>query len=453
MDPPALPERFGRYRVLKPLGQGGMGTVYLAEDTQLGRPVALKVPRFPRGDGGEGVQRFYREARVAATFHHPHLCPVYDVGQIDGIHYLTMPVLQGEPLSARIGRAGRLSQREAAWFACLIARAMEVAHRAGVIHRDLKPANVMVNERGEPVVMDFGLARRDAAPDAVTTGTGAIIGTPAYSPPEQLGSDPAAMGPACDVYSLGVLLYEMLTGRAPFEGSAFGVLRQVLTQEPEPPSRSVSGLDPRLEGVCLKAMAKDPKARFPSMAAVAAALDEILRGHDTPPPSGAGPTTVPAIVPDAQTVVRRRPHRRQVVWGALAGLGAVALGVGGGILFRVRTGNPPADAVQPGSRWLGTFQFLPPIQYGGDLAVTIQERTGDRFRGVYAAGGGTYEWDIEGTVRGNAIRWEFTRVIREQQPAGVVGNAIVEGRCEGDTMDLLFRDATSAAKLKLRLAN
>src|SRR5262249_38415716 len=147
------------------------------------------------------VERFYREARTAATFTHPHLCPVHDFGRIEGIHFLTMPLLNGEPLSARLGREGALPERSAAQLAAPVAPAPAVPHPAGVIHRDLKPATLMIAERGQPIVMDFGLARRELPGDPRASVFGLVVGTPAYSPPEQIGGEPGGMGPACDVYS------------------------------------------------------------------------------------------------------------------------------------------------------------------------------------------------------------------------------------------------------------
>jgi hypothetical protein len=269
---------FGRYRIVKELGKGGMGTVYLARDSQLDRLVALKVPHFGGGNEAGMLQRFYREARIAATFLHPNLCPIYDVGEIEGIHYLTMPYLQGEPLSAWLEREGRLPQRTAARLVYLVARAMGVAHRAGVIHRDLKPANIMLTEHRAPVVMDFGLARRSLALDPRMTPHGVVLGTGAYSSPEQIKGPSEGVGPATDIYSLGVLLYELLTGQLPFRGPIGEVMQQTLNCEPPPPSLLLSGLDPGLEAICLQAMAKEPRQRFASMDDFALALADYFRG-------------------------------------------------------------------------------------------------------------------------------------------------------------------------------
>src|SRR4051812_33605867 len=198
-----LPEQFGRYRILRKLGQGGMGAVYLAHDEQLDRPVALKVPRLGAGDS-EGTERFKREARTAATLSHPNLCPIYDVGEVEGRPYLTMAYVEGRSLAELVRGGQPLPERPVADLVRKLALALEEAHKKGVIHRDLKPANIMVGERHEPVVLDFGLARQAHKEDVRLTAPGMMLGTPAYMSPEQVRGDTAAMGPACDIYSLGV---------------------------------------------------------------------------------------------------------------------------------------------------------------------------------------------------------------------------------------------------------
>jgi WD40 repeat protein/serine/threonine protein kinase len=278
---PTLPEQFDRYRIQKKLGQGGMGTVYLAYDTRLDRKVALKVPRFAPGSNPENLERFYREARATAMITHPNLCPLYDVGEINGTPYLTMAYIEGWPLSKFIRSDKLLPQFGVATVVRIVAQAIAEAHQHGVIHRDLKPGNIMINKRGEPIVMDFGLARWVNADkeDVRLTRSGAILGAPVYMSPEQVYGDVNAMGPGCDVYSLGVILYELLTGRLPFEGPTSAVLAKTLIQPPKPPSAYRSDVDPRLEAICLKAMAKKISDRYQSMAELAAALTEYIRAE------------------------------------------------------------------------------------------------------------------------------------------------------------------------------
>jgi serine/threonine protein kinase len=269
-----LPYTLGRYRLERLLGQGGMGAVYQAFDTQLGRAVALKVP-FLTGQSADATrQRFLREAQAAAALSHPNICPVHDLGEIDGVPYITMAYVEGQSLARHLG-GKPIDVREAVILTRKVAFALHEAHTKGVIHRDLKPGNILLDGRGEPVVMDFGLARRA---DSVLqlTQQGEMMGTPAYMPPEQINGDVAAMGPACDVWSLGMMLYEMLTGRLPFAGDLFALLSQITSDEPPPPSRFRAGLDPRLDAVCLRAMAKSPADRWPSMRLFAEALNPFL---------------------------------------------------------------------------------------------------------------------------------------------------------------------------------
>jgi serine/threonine protein kinase len=268
---PVLPFTLGRYRLEQQIGQGGMGAVYRAQDKQLGRVVALKVP-FLSGPTADTIRaRFLAEAQSAAALAHPNICPVYDLGEIDGVPYITMAFVQGQPLSRLIDPAQPFEVRRAAALVRKIALALEEAHAKGVIHRDLKPGNVMLDERGEPVIMDFGLARRADVALALTQ-EGDLMGTPAYMPPEQIYGDVQAMGPACDIYSLGVMLYELVAGQPPFQGDVLALVSQISNDPPPPLSRFRPGLDPALDAICLRALAKQPAARFPSMRAFADAL-------------------------------------------------------------------------------------------------------------------------------------------------------------------------------------
>lgn len=269
---------FGRYQLIRLLGQGGMGAVHLAHDSLLQREVALKIPRFA-DDAPIHRERFLREARSAALLTHPNICPVYDVGEIDGQPYLTMAYVEGLSLAERL-REGPLDPHEAARLVAAVAQAMQHAHEHGILHRDLKPGNVLLNRAGEPVVMDFGLAFRfDADTSERLTEQGLVVGTPAYMPPEQVNGQ--ALGPAADIYGLGVVLYQLLTGKLPFEGPLGKLLAQIESAAPPPPSQHRPGLEPALEAICLRALAKRPADRFQDMAEFAQALDDYLRGKAT----------------------------------------------------------------------------------------------------------------------------------------------------------------------------
>jgi HEAT repeat protein len=321
-DGPLAPgERFGRYQVLRCLGQGGMGAVYLAHDSLLDRPVALKVPRAEAGDE-ELLTRFHREARAAAQLAHPNLCPVHDVGVVGGISYLTMAYVEGQSLAERLAGGPPPTSRESAGWIRTCALALAEAHRCGVIHRDLKPSNIMLDRRGQPVILDFGLARR-VETDARLTHTGMLVGTPAYMAPEQVRGEVA--GPACDVYALGVILYELLAGRPPFEGPVGDLLVRAATDSPPPPSAHRPGVDARLEAICLKAMARDVARRWAGMDELAEALTRYLESGSTAP---------------SPAFSALRKHRLWLVGGAAAAglLLTVALWSG---LGRGRGGVPP----------------------------------------------------------------------------------------------------------------
>jgi serine/threonine protein kinase len=274
-----LPTEFGRYRVEQKLGQGAMGAVYLARDTELGRKVALKIPMFSQTERPKLVERFYREARAAATLDHQHICTVYDVGEIDGIRFISMAYIEGKPMSAYIHPDKLQSPRQVAQVMRKLASALEEAHTAGIIHRDLKPTNIMFDKKREPIIMDFGLARQvdQDADQSRLTQEGTVIGTPAYMAPEQVKADLEQMGPVTDVYSLGIILYELLTGRLPFEGPIAAVLGQVLTIDAEPPSTINPEVDPGLEVICLRAIAKEISDRYQTMREFAEAFTEWLR--------------------------------------------------------------------------------------------------------------------------------------------------------------------------------
>jgi serine/threonine protein kinase len=264
-----LPETFGRYRIVRELGRGGMGAVYLAHDSQFDGSVALKIPQFSEGDEQDGLERFLREARALFGIRHPGICPIYDVGVIDGRHFISMGYIEGQTLQAF---KKPLKPATAAHLVEQLAAILAYAHGKGIVHRDLKPSNVMIGRDRTPVVMDFGLARRETVNESRLTQTGTILGTPAYMSPEQVLGKPNQIGPATDIYSLGVILYELLTGTLPFNGPPAAVFAQILTKRPQPPSARNPKVDADVEAICAQAMAKDVNKRYTSMAALGGAL-------------------------------------------------------------------------------------------------------------------------------------------------------------------------------------
>ncbi|MCA9104541.1 MAG: protein kinase [Planctomycetales bacterium] len=270
---------FAHYRIERQLGQGAMGTVYLATDQKLGRPVALKIPQFEDEDQGEVRSRFLREAKSAATIHHPNVCPVFEFGDVDGQCYLVMAFIEGAPLSSFLTRGKSIPERQAALLVRKLALALQEAHRRGVVHRDLKPSNIMIDQRREPIVMDFGLARRDQHDDTHLTRTGVFLGTPSYTSPEQIRNLPDSVGPRSDIYTLGVIFYELLTGHLPFEGGGvMSILSRIMTEEPKPAIEVKPDLNPACDLICRRAMAKIPDERYGSMAEFARDLTLWLKG-------------------------------------------------------------------------------------------------------------------------------------------------------------------------------
>jgi len=289
-----IPERFGRYRIVKELGHGAMASVYLAQDMELQRRVALKIPKFSPQEDPEVLERFYREARAAATLGHPNICPIFDVGEHDGRHFIAMGYVEGRPLEDYIKSGKRQPERQAASVIRKVALALDEAHRQGILHRDLKPANIMIDQRREPIVMDFGLAyRMDDQSESRLTRDGCIIGTPAYMSPEQIDNR-SQVGPASDVYSLGVVFYELLTGQRPFTGSVVSVFGQVLHVTPKAVAELRPEVSPPLADICERAMAKSAEDRYDSMKELAGALRAFLKGEPSADSSA-------ALVPIADT--------------------------------------------------------------------------------------------------------------------------------------------------------
>ncbi len=346
--PPSVEERpnVPGFEILEELGRGGMGVVYKARQMSLSRFVALKMILAGPYAGAEHLARFRAEAEAVASLQHPGIVQIHEIGSHAGRSYLALEYVPGGTLAGKC--AGRpLPPAEAARLVETLARSMHYAHQRGVVHRDLKPGNVLLTEDGQPKITDFGLAKRletepGATPAGPLTQSGAILGTPAYMAPEQAGGRRGAVGPAADVYALGAILYELLTGRPPFGGgSPVDVVLQVVSEEPVAPRRVEPTCPPDLEAVCLQCLRKEPARRYAGAAALADDLRRFLAGEHT---QARPPTRVERV--------RRWAWRRrwQLAAGAVAvclllalagslALNALALSSGG----RVNPSPPPTE--------------------------------------------------------------------------------------------------------------
>lgn len=274
---PGLPQSiryFGDYELESEIARGGMGVVYRARQSSLNRIVALKMILAGNFAGKAGVARFRREAEAAAKINHPNIVPIYEVGEHDGHHYFAMRLIEGSSLAGTL-RELSSNPRAAVQLMSKIARAIHHAHQHGILHRDLKPANILIDGDGEPFVTDFGLAK-SVEGDSALTLSGAVMGTPAYMAPEQ-ASGAKQLTTAADIYSLGAILYEILTGQPPFKGgTVIETIQQVMNDEPRPPRELVRRVDRDLETIALKCLEKDPARRYGSAEALAADLDRWL---------------------------------------------------------------------------------------------------------------------------------------------------------------------------------
>jgi serine/threonine-protein kinase len=336
----------GRYRLLRRIGSGGMADVWLAEDPHLQRRLALKVLHRRFAQDREFVERFRREAEAAAGLQHPNIVAIFDRGEAEGTYYIAMQLLEGSSLKQLIDRG--LAPAEAVGLVRQVLEAAGYAHKHGVVHRDLKPQNVIVDDEGKAVVTDFGIARAGASE---ITQAGSVMGTPHYLSPEQAqGQEVTAVS---DLYSIGVILYEALAGRPPFEAeSAVAVAMKQVSHTPQRPSSIAPEVSPALDAVAMRALEKGPGRRFQSADAFIAALDTALRD----PGSGAGGTAafapLPPPVVSPEEAEAEEAKRRRRLWAVLAG-SAVLVGLLIGFLLTRDhgaevpsvTGNPLGVAV------------------------------------------------------------------------------------------------------------
>jgi serine/threonine protein kinase len=494
------PDRIADYRLLREIGRGGMGVVYEAEQLSLGRHVALKVLSGGSRTNPSYLERFHREAKAAARLHNPNIVPVFGVGESDGVHYYAMQFIRGEGLdkilrdlrrlrggsgeppsgentvhadssasaahnlltvqfqrpaleqangvpgpAASPPSSGTLSGSESDAEYCRsvarvglqIAEALAYAHKQGILHRDIKPSNLLLDSQGTVWITDFGLAKSEDADEL--TRTGDIVGTIRYMAPERFEGKSL---PQSDIYALGMTLYELLTLRPAFDDSNRARLIQRILHEEPPAPRRVDRRIPRdLETVVLKAIAQDPQRRY----AAAEDLAEDVRRFLADKPVRARRSWLPERF---WRWCRRNPAIASLSSVIMLLLLLVASSVGN----RGPRRRQWVDAFQPGSCWSGQALWLPNLNNGPRITVAVHERNGEEFKGTYTAveGKKQFEWRIQGTVRQGSIQWRFTEVIREAQPTHVVEQARVEGKQDGETLELLYRDDDSAAQIHLQ---
>ncbi len=300
---------FGDYELLQEIAHGGMGIVWRARQSNLNRDVALKMIRAGALATSAEVARFLREAEAAANLQHPNIVAIHEVGEHEGRHYFSMDLVDGRDLGAIVAE-GSLAPQRAARYVKTIAETIQFAHQRGTLHRDLKPQNILIDADDRPRITDFGLAKIKS--DSQLTQSGIIMGSPSYMPPEQAGGRLGEIGPASDVYSLGAMLYELLTGRPPFRGeTTMATLRDVMETEPAALRKLKADIPLDLETICLKCLEKSPAARYPTAQALADELGRFLKGEP----------------------IQARPAgaiRKAVIWGrhrpgTLAGVAALAI--------------------------------------------------------------------------------------------------------------------------------
>lgn len=325
-DSREIPENLGRYPIVRVLGKGAMGVVYEGRDPNIGRRVAIKTARAEllgsREDQAELLERFLREARAAGILNHPNIITIYDVGEEDGTAFIAMEFVEGQSLEDHIASRRRFPLAESVELIAQIAEGLACAHDQGIVHRDIKPANIMLPRNGPPKVADFGIARTK---DSSLTQEGVLIGTPSYMSPEQFMGH--GVDGRSDLFSLGIILYELLTGERPFPGEAFGtIMHHVLKSAPVAPNELNFSVGAPLGKVALKALAKAPQDRYSSGRALAAALRESLK-----------PSPDPAVLLET-----------------------------GRVLESTLIGQPPGGALDPGAT-----VAAPPPAAGGGMEATV----------------------------------------------------------------------------------
>jgi serine/threonine-protein kinase len=432
--PAARPSQLGRYQLDRRLGSGAMGDVFVALDTELQRQVAIKVPKNTNSYNPGQQSRILCEARALASLNHPYVCPIYDFGSVGEIQYIVMPLLQGSTLAEYLRQHGPLSTEVSIGLMRKIAEAVKAVHGLQIAHRDLKPGNIMLDSRLEPMVLDFGLVQSDRD-DTRLTNPGMIVGSPAYLAPEKLAGERGDVYRA-DLYSLGVIFYEMLTGRRPFEGqTAMQLLTNAITKDVPPPQQWVADIPYEVEAVCLKALARSPENRFPSVAAFLQALEQLPAGKIADVPGA--PATESAA---------SGPHRRSRVdsrWWYGMIVGAVLI-VATALLVSRYNAQP---TTRVGDVWEGSFQFVNnSIQ--GTVELEILSVSGKTFTAKYRTELGEYVWSAHGETTDRGFEFRLIEALSPKAAdMGVAGQARVVGEVTGSHFRGTYTDSDSQASM------
>lgn len=454
----------GLFKIERLLGSGGMGHVYLARDLTLDRRVAIKLPRIDEKSSAADLERFQREARAVARVTHPNICGVHAAGILEGRPYLVLEYVPGETLTDALANAGALSQRQAVRLAIQVAHALEAAHASGILHRDIKPGNIMLRPDGEPVVMDFGLARLRENRDMRITQSDAFLGTPGYSSPEQLVGNHESLSAASDVYSLGVVLFQSVTGRMPFEGPIVSTINQALEADRPRISQFRPGVPRSLDKACQRAMAKTVDSRFSTMREFAEALEATV--PDLPleeepwKPEYLGQAGAATVrfdetrgngAPVGATTGPVGPRR---TFGVTAGRGLAAAVLGavllGGWWATSGGGGAGGELIQPGTVWVGTFKFVPPMVYMGEARLTIANRDGVNIDGLYETEG-KFWWHVAGTMRSDKVQLTLLDESTDGAPLAPKDRSTLEGEVRGDALELTFYDPRDQTAATMRL--
>lgn len=460
------------YEILRLVGSGGMGRVYLARQIELERLVAVKVVSEQLSTDASFVARLKQEARALAAVRHPNVVQIHDVADSKGRPAIVLEYLADGSL-AQLVRQQPISVETACRIMQQVARGVHAIHQRGIIHRDLKPGNILMD--GEvPKVADFGLAMFALSNERLTT-TRDVFGTPEYMAPEQIREGARECSAQSDVYTLGAILFELLTGQPPFVGrNAFQTMELVANQTPPLPSQICPEVPRVLDEVCRRALARTPADRYESAEQFA---DALARATEVPGFENAAsfePSCVPAAASGRSFL--RRPRVR--VMGTLLVLAAAFVvwksyrdkespesssKVAGGDADAAERqssaadspgagDNPPVATTEwfpAGSHWIGTYAFLPAPdgQVDGNAEVIIESRDGDNFTAIYYAVQRTYAWKISGVVRGHQVEWQYTTAIRDNESKDVVGRTWVSGLLTGSELNAVWRQEDETCRL------